>query len=596
MHAIDMFADALLVRLAWTSLQATLLIGALWLLNRRLQRLSPALRCLLWWLLGAQLIVGLTVGTPVRLPLLSPASGGHAQVVVAQSPSAASLPASAPMTTTAAAATIRPAAAAADPVPAPAAIDRALPIAALWFAGLLLQSLAIARQWRAARRTWRTSTPLQDAALQALCRQQARALGLRRCPPVRVSPAIASPQVGGLWRPAVLLPADHMLTPEEVSMALAHELAHLSRGDLWLGWVPAIAQRLFFFHPLVAWAMREYALNREAACDAQVMQRHHATAQDYGRLLLRLGVAHPMHAGLAGASPTFRNLKRRLGMLQPGPRSMPRAAGWLLVASVALVGVLPYRVVAAHGPMQNATGIADNSTTPPAPPAAPVPPPPPAAPSPAAPPPPPPPAAPAVTGVRHSGTDIDIDTDTPTNGYAYALFDHSDGNLTIAIHGSPADRAAAERLHAGDAPMFWFRRGNQAYVIRDPAYVARARALYAPLRDYWRNAGRLEGEQWSVKGPLEGLADWQRDVQAQRREVLADAQAGAAERLASLDRQQREISARMAELNRRLAALQPQLNAMARQQAQLVAQVDRQASQLVDEALARGLAQPVERR
>lgn len=591
MNAIDTLADALLVRLAWTSLQATLLVGALWLLNRRMPRLSPAVRCLLWWLLGAQLLVGLTVGTPVRLPLLSPANGGHALVTAAEPPSAQPLSASAPVTATAAASTIRPTAAPAAPTRAPVAIDWPLPIAALWFAGLLLQLLLIARQWRAAHRVWRTSTPLQDTALQALCRQQAHALGLRRCPPVRVSPAIASPQVGGLWRPAVLLPADHALTPEEVSMALAHELAHLRRGDLWLGWVPAIAQRLFFFHPLVAWAMREYALNREAACDAQVMQRHHAAPQDYGRLLLRLGVAHPMHAGLAGASPTFRNLKRRLGMLQQGTRGMPRATGWLLVALVALVGVLPYRVVAANSPMQSATGSADGGIAPPAPPAAPVPPLPPAVP-----PPPPPPAA-AATGVRHTGTDIDIDTDTPASGYAYALFDRSNGNLTIAIHASPADRAAAERLHADDAPMFWFRRGSHAYVIRDPAYVARARALYAPVRDYWRDAGRLEGAQWSLKGPLEGLADWQRDVQAQRRELLADpGQPAAKERLADLDRQQREIGTRMTELRRQLAELQPQLDALARQKQQLAAQADRQASALVDEALAKGLAQQVDQR
>ncbi len=116
-------------------------------------------------------------------------------------------------------------------------------------------------------------------------------------------PAIESPQVTGLWRTTVLLPADQRLTPEESAMALAHELAHLRRGDLWLVWVPAIAQRLFFFYPLVGWAMREYALSREAACDAQVLQQTGTMPQAYGRLLLRLGIAHPMHSGLAGASP-----------------------------------------------------------------------------------------------------------------------------------------------------------------------------------------------------------------------------------------------------------------------------------------------------
>lgn len=129
-------------------------------------------------------------------------------------------------------------------------------------------------------------------------------------------------------------------------MALAHELAHLRRGDLWLGWIPALAQRAFFFHPLARWAMREYAFHREAACDAQVLDRARAEPQDYGRLLLRLGVAFPVASGLAGASPTFQNLKRRLTLLQQTERTPPQFGAWLLVALVALAGALPYRVTA----------------------------------------------------------------------------------------------------------------------------------------------------------------------------------------------------------------------------------------------------------
>ena len=97
----------------------------------------------------------------------------------------------------------------------------------------------------------------------------------------------------------MLLPADHAMSPAETSMAIAHELAHLQRGDLWLAWLPAVAQRLFFFHPAVTWALREYALNREAACDARVLEQTGVVPQAYGHLLLRLGVARPI-AGRPG--------------------------------------------------------------------------------------------------------------------------------------------------------------------------------------------------------------------------------------------------------------------------------------------------------
>ena len=67
MHA---FIDILLERLAWTSLQAALLFAIVWSLIRFVPRLTPAVRCMLWWLLGAQLVLGLAIGSPVRLPLL----------------------------------------------------------------------------------------------------------------------------------------------------------------------------------------------------------------------------------------------------------------------------------------------------------------------------------------------------------------------------------------------------------------------------------------------------------------------------------------------------------------------------------------------
>ncbi|MGB5940871.1 MAG: M56 family metallopeptidase, partial [Rhodanobacter sp.] len=365
MDALNHFSDILLTRLVWTSIQAAVLIGAVYLAGRLWPRLSAAMRCMLWWLVGAQLLLGLLWHAPLELPLLS-----HA-------PLEAIVPVTPPVTffaTTATAGAVLPSIAAST-TPAP---SWRTGVALSWLAVVLLQALIALRQGRQARRMLRESQVLRDASLQALCARQARQLGLRRCPRLRVSDAIVSPQVTGLWRPTVLLPAGRALSAEEAAMALAHELAHLRRGDLWLAWVPALAQCLFCFHPLVRWAMREYALNRESACDAQVVQHDRAAPQDYGRLLLRLGVAQPMHAGLAGASPSFHNLKRRLTMLQQTVNQPPsRTRGWLLVAVIALVGVLPYRVTTAGANGTPATPASTQASLlpppPPAPPAAPLP-------------------------------------------------------------------------------------------------------------------------------------------------------------------------------------------------------------------------------
>ena len=66
MESLNFLLDTLLIRLAWTSAQAVLLIGAVWLIGRLLPRLPAALRCTLWWLVGLQLILGLCWSSPLK--------------------------------------------------------------------------------------------------------------------------------------------------------------------------------------------------------------------------------------------------------------------------------------------------------------------------------------------------------------------------------------------------------------------------------------------------------------------------------------------------------------------------------------------------
>jgi beta-lactamase regulating signal transducer with metallopeptidase domain len=646
MSAIASLAQEVVGRLAWTSLQAALLVGAVWLLNRQLPRLSAATRSLLWWLLGVQLLLGLLLPTPVALPLLSPSSAEttvittvapseHRIASVGQSSASFSAEPESDGQTVIVRSTSSTSHAWTSWLPA---------ILALWLAGVIVQMLITLRHWREARIVVRASRPLDDAALQALCAEQAQAMGLRRCPALRVSDAIRSPQVSGVWRPVVLLPANQNLSSEESALALAHELTHLRRGDLWMGWIPSIAQRLFFFHPMVAWAMREYALNREAACDAQVVHQHDAAPQDYGRLLLRLGVAHPLHAGLAGASPTFHNLKRRLTMLQLSDQdTTSRVRSWLLVALVAAIGVLPYRVTEAKSDTASTPASASSVVSVPAMPATPVtpvtpptpatpltpatpktklsprgsmtpPPVPPVPPAPKAPVPPPPPPAPPAPPAPHSegfsAHHIDIDTHTGAQ-YGFALLDKD----SVIINGSDLDVSTARSMRGQQEPLLLFRRGSNSYVIRDETYLTRAKAAYAAVTELSKEQGRLSGEQGRVSGQESGIGARQgalgerlariatREAEiAMRQAQRPSSDGGDAERAsfesqrAEIDRERAGLEREQQDLEKQQQALEKQQEALAHREEQATEQATQQMSRLLDEALAKGIAQPVSNR
>ncbi len=67
------------------------------------------------------------------------------------------------------------------------------------------------------------------------------------------------PAVTGILRPTLLLPEGIVRdrTPDELEPILAHELIHIRRGDLWVGLLQTIVLALWWFHPLVRWAVRE---------------------------------------------------------------------------------------------------------------------------------------------------------------------------------------------------------------------------------------------------------------------------------------------------------------------------------------------------
>ncbi|XHS32447.1 M56 family metallopeptidase [Pseudoxanthomonas sp. UC29_72] len=278
---MDALASELITRLATTSLQTALLVALVWALCRALPRLPASTQCWLWWTVALQAVIGL-VAAPLELPWL---------------PAAARASAAAPALVPAAEATaplvIAPLASA--PTLAPLWVLPAWQTAllALWLAGIVVMALRTALAWRASRALVRASHPCDDAVLSGALRLAAEAHGLRTAPPLRLSRQISSPQLVGVRRPVLLLPTPEAarIGDDDLDMALTHELVHLRRRDLWWGLLPVLAQHVAFFHPLVHYAVREYGVAREAAVDAAVIAGNRHCRGDYGRLLVRLGVA-----------------------------------------------------------------------------------------------------------------------------------------------------------------------------------------------------------------------------------------------------------------------------------------------------------------
>ncbi|MCW6029482.1 M56 family metallopeptidase [Stenotrophomonas sp. SRS1] len=455
---MDMMMSEVVMRLGWTSLQSAVLVALVWGVCRLLPQLPSATRCRLWWLVAAQAVLGLLWSSPLELAVLP-------------APAAVTAPAMA-LPAFDAAVQAAPVTYAANAVET-ATITASWPLLllAVWAAGVLLMLVHSLRGYRASRALVRSATECTDAGLQQALQLAAEAHGLRRSPQLKLSAQIRSPQLIGPWRPVLLLPARElpMMSADDLDMALTHELIHLQRRDLWWGLLPALSQHLFFFHPLVHVAAREYALAREEACDGAVVAGHDHCRHDYGRLLVQLGVAPRPAVGVASASPNLRSLKRRLLTLQQ-TRSVPRVASLAITALFVVIGVAPLRLVAAPPPPAAPQApVAPTAPTPPTPPAS-LPEPLPAPPPVSAPQPPAAPRAPAppealdddVSFVTHGQLNI-----TRQPAQAFVLI----GGESNFVDASVADLKQARRDAGNNQPALWVRRGQDRYLIRDPAVL-----------------------------------------------------------------------------------------------------------------------------
>ena len=182
-------------------------------------------------------------------------------------------------------------------------------------------------------------------------RRLARRLGLRRCPRIRLVPAAVSPMLrprfGSL---EVLFPSALLqrLTRRERDALLAHELAHVRRGDHWVRLVELAAGALFWWHPVVWWARTRLRRIEEQCCDGLVLETLPRHARDYASGLVKtlefLAAERRALPCLASGVGGARILKERLTMiLERRPtKKLSRSQRLLLsLAAGALLVVLP---------------------------------------------------------------------------------------------------------------------------------------------------------------------------------------------------------------------------------------------------------------
>ena len=143
---------------------------------------------------------------------------------------------------------------------------------------------------------------------------------------IRVTDAVTSPALTGIFRPEILLPSGLVgeISDRDLCHILRHELAHHRRRDVWTNWLLTILQAVHWFNPLVWWAFHRTRIEAERATDASVLRDIGESERvSYGdaliHLLERISTTEQKQKsrvpGVVGVAESHRGLRERISLI-----------------------------------------------------------------------------------------------------------------------------------------------------------------------------------------------------------------------------------------------------------------------------------------
>ncbi len=140
-------------------------------------------------------------------------------------------------------------------------------IAALWVMVSLVRGVKLAMSAVRLRAIWKRAVPVEghSAMLSA-----AGFRGVELC----TSSDVDRPSVIGFFSPRILIPEELFprLTTAEFGQIVLHEAGHLRRADDWINLLQKLGLVLVPLNPVLMWIERRLCLERELACDDDVLR------------------------------------------------------------------------------------------------------------------------------------------------------------------------------------------------------------------------------------------------------------------------------------------------------------------------------------
>ena len=221
----------------------------------------------------------------------------------------------------------------------------------IWIVGMLGMMILVIKSSLRLRAIKRSALPLQNPEVHRLYNRCLNEMKITRNIPVYSTAFLKSPIIVGLLKPCIYLPI-HLISDyheSEMRYMLLHELQHYKHKDAIANYLMNFAGVLYWFNPVVWFALREMRNDREVACDTSVLEMlDENDYENYGNTLInfveKVSISpFPFAASLSG---NMKQMKRRIINIASyeKPPFMKRLKGLtaFMLTAVLLFGLAPF--------------------------------------------------------------------------------------------------------------------------------------------------------------------------------------------------------------------------------------------------------------
>ena len=220
----------------------------------------------------------------------------------------------------------------------------------IWIVGIFAMIILVIKSSLRLRTLEKSALSLQNPEVRRLYHQCLEEMRIHRNIPVYSTAFLKSPIIVGLLKPCIYLPI-HLISDyneSDMRYMLLHELQHYKHKDAIASYLMNLAGVVYWFNPLVWYALKEMRNDREVACDTSVLKMLEEDAyEDYGNTLINFAekvslTPFPFAAGLGG---NMKQMKRRIINIASyeKPTFMKRLKGMtaFMLTAVLLLGLAP---------------------------------------------------------------------------------------------------------------------------------------------------------------------------------------------------------------------------------------------------------------